>query len=523
MIVKALVKPNSYYDSLVLMRISTQVLGLQGVVDATVMMGTEQNKHSIGNASLLIPEIRDTGPNDLFFVVAAESEVEAQSALDFAEQALVMGRGPQAVPGAVRFGTLDAALRQQPGSNLAIISIPGNYVKREALKALTAGLNLLIFSDNVPMEDEIELKSVAQERGLLVMGPDCGTAIIGGAALAFANAVRPGAIGLVGAAGTGIQEVSCLIDHLGQGVSQAIGTGTHDVAEAVGGITMIQGLRRLDADPNTEVLTIVSKPPDPVVVEKVMAVVKTCRKPVVVNFLGGDPAIIAAGGGIVARTLEDTAVTAVSILSGQTEEAVREDLSVEASDLTAQAETAQASLVPTQKYVRGLFSGGTFCNEATMILADLVDAVYTNGSIKNAAQLADARQSIAHTCVDLGEDIFTVGKPHPMLEPSLRRERILQEAADPQTAVILLDIPIGYGVHPNPGGLLAQYIAEAKEVARSEGRELPVVASVCGVDADPQDRATQMNQVREVGAMVMPSNARATYLAAQIVSGRSER
>jgi FdrA protein len=519
MIVKASVKPNRYYDSLMLMRARNQVLELPGVMDAIVMMGTEQNKRTLGNPALLTDEVKAAGPDDLTLVIAAGTEPQAQAGLDFALHTLdsiVARRGRRMV---VPVHTLDAALQRQPSSNLVILSIPGHYVKREALKALNSGLNLHIFSNNVPIEDEVEIKQIARDRGVLVMGPDCGTAIIGGAAVAFANAVRRGRIGLVGASGTGLQEVSCLIDRLGQGVSHAIGTGSRDVHEKVGGIMMIEGLLRLEADPATDVIVIVSKSAVLGVAEKVMAVVQTCKKRVVVNFLDGDPEVIVQGGGIAARTLEDAAVKAVAALTGEAEEAIRNRLLVETGNMVGLAKAAQTALVEEQKYVRGLFCGGTFANEATMLLCDLVDTVYTNARGRKAVPLPDPQRSIGHTCVDLGEDIFTAGRPHPMLEPSVRHERLMTEAEDPETAAILLDVVIGYGVHPDPAGELECYIRDVKQLAKAEGRELPVIASVCGVDADPQNRANQVEKLKAAGVMVMPSNAQATRLAAQIATG----
>ena len=287
---------------------------------------------------------------------------------------------------------------------------------------------------------------------------------------------------------------------------------------------MTMGLERLDADAGTEVIVIVSKPPTLAVVQRVMETVRHCKKPVVVNFLDSD-AGLAPEHAIVARTLEDAAVKAVAALTGEDEGAVRGQLLAQAEEAVGLAKDIGAALASSQRYVRGLFAGDTFTNESTMILCDLVDEVYTNGGIKKATALPDPRRSQGHTCVDLGDDLFTVGKPHPMLEPSLRRERLLQEAADPETAVILLDVPIGYGVHPDPGGLLAQYIQEAKGISHKQGRALPVVASVCGVDADPQNRSLQVQKVKEAGAVVMSSNAQATYLAYEIAAGQrgSER
>jgi FdrA protein len=254
-------------------------------------------------------------------------------------------------------------------------------------------------------------------------------------------------------------------------------------------------------------------------VEKVLEVVEECQKPVVVNFLGGAPASKEGRRVTVARTLEDAAVEAVSLLTGDSVNEVRKVLSVSEAAGTAEVQRARAGLAPSQQYVRGLFCGGTFCSEATMVLRDLPGGVHTNGRVAGAHKLADPRWSVGHTCVDLGEDIFTVGKPHPMLEPSLRRERLLQEAGDPETAVILLDVPIGFGVHADPAGLAAGYILEAKEVAARANRSLPVIVSVCGVDADPQNRGHQIEKLVEVGAIVLSSNARAAYVAGQIAGG----
>jgi FdrA protein len=391
MVTKTLIKPNSYYDSLVLMRISTQMMQLPGVTDAALLMATEQNKLSIGNPALLSDEVQAAGPDDLFVVVLAQTEEQAQAALDFAVDTLTADRSTGIGRVVAAMHTLDSALRGRPDANLAILSVPGRYVRREALKALDAGLNLLIFSDNVPLAHEIELKRMAQERGLLVMGPDCGTAIIAGAALGFANAVRRGSIGLVGASGTGLQEVSCLIHRLEQGVSHAIGTGTHDVDAEVGGITMLEGIRRLEGDPGTRVIVIVSKPPAPSVIRSVMKVVETCQKPVVVNFLDGDAEAVAAAGGIVAHSLEDAAVKAVAASTSEKENAIRERL-------LPGARKARAGLSETQQYVRGLFSGGTFANEAAMLMRDWIGNVHTNGKVKGTSTLSDPRKSVGHTC-----------------------------------------------------------------------------------------------------------------------------
>lgn len=515
MIVQTIVKRHTYHDSLTLMRLHGELLKQTGVRDAVIMMGTDENKRRVVNPLLLTDELGDAEPNDLVLVIAAETEKQLAEAASFAAEQLASGLKRQASAMEMRVRTLDSALQVQPHSNLVVLSIPGRYVRKEALRALDAGLSLFIFSDNVPLEVELELKETAMQRGLFVMGPDCGTAIVGGAALGFANAVRRGRIGLVGASGTGLQEVSCLIHHLGQGVSHAIGTGSHDVDEQIGGITMIQGLSQLEKDPATEVIVIVSKPPARTVVERVKGVAEMAHKPVVMNFLGAD-LTHAVDGGTFTTTLEATAVRAVSILTAEPEGRVRANLLAEVGDLRAAATRVAGDLLPTQKYVRGLFSGGTFATEAAMILSELTGDIYSNCRINQAMALPDPEQSVAHTCVDLGADTFTTGRPHPMLEPRMRRERVLKEAEDPETAVLLFDVVIGYGAHMDPAGQLARYVREARALAESEGRRLPVVASVCGVPDDPQDRHIQIKTLRDTGVMVMPSNALATRVAALI-------
>jgi FdrA protein len=468
---------------------------------------------------LLDDKIRAAGPDDLFIAVLADTCQQAESAIDFATEALTVRGSTRSGSKEAPVHTLRAALKAKPSANLVMISTPGQYVRREALKALDAGLNLFIFSDNVPLEHEIELKEIAQQRGLLVMGPDCGTAIIGGVALGFANAVRRGTIGLVGASGTGLQEVSSLIHQLGHGVSHAIGTGTHDVDAEVGGITMVEGLKRLERDPLTRAIAIVSKPPAPAVLERVIRVVRDCQKPVVVTFLDSDSTVVAQAGAIAAHTLEQAAVTVVARVSGEEETSLMHRLQEPYAMDVARVEAERVGLAEVQRFVRGLFCGGTFAGEATMLLNNWLGTVHSNSRIRGATPLPDPRKSVGHTCVDLGDDIFTIGRPHPMLEPAARRDRLLSEAADPETAVVLADVVIGYGSHVDPAGVLVSQVLEARKLAEAEDRPLVIVAHVCGVDEDPQKRAKQVDTLRAAGILVAPTNVQATALAAAIATG----
>ncbi len=513
MITQGFVRENSYYDSLLLMRVNSQLLEMAGVEKAAVMMGTEQNKAILRGQNLITPKLEVAGPNDLILLVVAQSEVIAATALEKAREILV-ARPPQIeLVRAPVVRTLDAALSCQPEANLVALSIPGPYVYDEAIESLKRGLNLFIFSSNVPIHQELELKRVAQQEGLLVMGPDCGTAIIGGVGLGFANRVRRGPVGLVGASGTGIQEVSCLIHRAGCGVSHAIGTGTNDVGARIGGLTILEGLRRLKADGNTEVIVVVSKPAAPAVMDRVFRTAAG-SKPVVLCFLGAERRKLDEANLHWAYTLEGAAGLALALLPTSQQLDLGEE-----HELQSLAVYARSRLAPDQRFVRGLFSGGTLASEAALVLlAEGVDAVYTNTEVRGSSPLDDPHRSQGHTCVDLGVEELVIGIPHPMLEPARRKERIVAEATDPRTAVLLLDIVIGHGVHPDPATVLADSLVEARRLAESDGRYLPVVTSVCGVDEDPQSRSTQVAKLKAAGAIVAESNAAAARLAVSIAS-----
>jgi succinyl-CoA synthetase alpha subunit len=378
------------------------------------------------------------------------------------------------------------------------------------------GLHVLLFSDNVPLADEVALKQMAQERGLLCMGPDAGTAIINGVALGFANAVPRGSIGLVSASGTGLQGVTCGIAQAGAGVSQAIGTGSRDLTEAVGGMTMSAGLAALQADPDTGVIVLISKPPAESVADRVLRQVRASDKPTIVCFLGANLAAIERAGGLAATTLAQAAVMAAAIAQGGDQAAAMAALEARSIDLIPLAAAEQAKLATCQRALRGLFAGGTFCYEAQLILSNLPEPVLSNAPIVQANKLADPLHSTGHSCIDLGGDEFTQGRLHPMIDPSLRNRRIVQEALDPETAVILLDVVLGYGAHADPAGATAEAIREARHLAVEAGRHVAFIASVCGTEADPQRLSRQEATLRDAGVTVVPDNASAARLAGLI-------
>lgn len=510
--VQARIFQNSYRDSVELMQIAAEIESLAGIDRAGLVMATPANREVLAAAGLLSEATEAAGPNDLVVAVASRDESAATQALEVAA-ARLSGPGAEGPTQTTRTDarTIAEGMAEVVAANLALISTPGTYATAEALKALKRGLNVFLFSDNVPVEDEIELKSMARARGLLVMGPDCGTAILDGVPLGFANAVRRGTIGLVGASGTGLQEVSCLIDRYGAGVSQAIGVGGRDLDERVGGTMMLAALERLAVDPETELIVLISKPPSASVAELILAAAGAVGKPVIVNFLGGDPATIKAAGSIPAATFEAAATIASAMALGRPipvddaldQAASDHDAGSAADDDSSRAvREARAGLDPAQWRIRGLYSGGSLAGEAKLVLRTWLTA---NGANR-------------HEIVDLGDDEYTVGRPHPMIDPRLRNEHLAAAAADPSTAVILLDVVLGYGANADPAGALASAIHAARADAAPKGRRFAVVASVCGTSGDPQDLVAQEARLAEAGVILAPSNARAAALAARIVT-----
>ncbi len=520
MIVKHVIKSGTYYDSVSLMETARELTQLPGVVDAAVVMATEANKSILEGAGLLLPEVEAAGPNDLVVVVQAQEADQAEAALAAAGRHL--SRRPAGAEGGARFRprTIRGAVRGEPEANLALISVAGQYAAAEAWEALRQGLHVLLFSDNVSVEDEVALKKYAVERGLLMMGPDCGTAILNGAALGFANAVPRGPVGIVAAAGTGLQEVSSLLARLDVGISQGIGTGGRDLKQPVGGLTMLAGIEALQSDPGTRVLLLVSKPPASAVARRMLARVGESDKPAVVCFLGGDPAPVSDAGAIPARTLQEAAYLAAAEVEGYQGPAADEVIEREIADLRAQANELRARLTPGQTYLRGLFSGGTLASEALIVAGERLEPLWSNVALDPRFRLADAARSQGHAIVDLGADEFTVGRPHPMIDQELRIRRLFREADDPAVGLILLDVVLGYGTHPDPAAELGPAIRKAREHAAAARRELIVVASVTGTQGDPQNLDRQVNVLEEAGAVVPSCNAAAARLAGFLLEAR---
>ena len=522
MTVRTLIKRSEYHDSVTLMLVARELSHMPGVVDAAVVMGTEANKGLLENAGLLNAEAQAATPNDLVITVNAADEV-ASNALAEAEKLLQKKQSDTGgAPGEYRPKTLRSALKTNAGMNVAVISVAGRYAAAEAWDALHSGLHVLLFSDNVSLEDEIALKQYAVDHGLLLMGPGAGTAILNGVALGFANAIPAGPVGIVSAAGTGLQEVSTLLAKHGVGITQSIGTGGRDLKEAVGGLMMLAGLKALQEDPATQVIVLVSKPPAPAVARKMLEQAAGSHKPTIVCFLGIVRAQLMtfnnlAGGESpapniqIANTLESAALLAAQAAKPGSKPGA-----------AAQEEPAQLPAFQTQqRYLRGLFSGGTLCYEAQVIWRSLLaEPVLSNAPLEEKNQLVDSLHSQGHTAVDLGEEEFTVGRPHPMIDNDLRIRRLLQEARDPEVAVIMLDVVLGYGAHPDPAAELGPAIRQARQLAREGGRELAVVASLTGTADDPQNIQRQAQALEQAGVTLCQSNAAAARLVAKMVAGK---
>ncbi|RLC79455.1 MAG: FdrA family protein [Chloroflexi bacterium] len=504
-VTKAEIRTGAYYDSVILMQLQRSLAALPGLLDAGVVMGTAANKDILAQSDLLTPEVQSAVADDLVIVVRAQDDGAAQAALAQVDELLTRRRGT--IEQEFRPKSLESAAKMLPEAQWVLVSVPGRYAAGVARQALRLGKNVFLYSDNVSLEDEIALKQTAAAKGLLVMGPDCGTAIVNGVGLGFANRVRRGPIGIVAASGTGLQQVSVRIHQLGSGVTHALGTGGRDLSEPVGAAAARQGLDLLSRDPETRVIVLVSKPPAPQVADELLRTARSAGKPVVVDFIGYAPPARQVDNLHFAATLDQAADLAVQLA---------QDAERRMQGLDKIAELGL--FAPGQRYLRGLFSGGTLAYEALLILQDYVPTVYSNAPLKKGQSvLENSLVSVEHTIVDLGEDEFTVGRLHPMMDNDLRIRRLQQEAQDPDVAIILLDVVLGYGAHPDPAGELAPAIAEARASTEEAGRYLEVVAILVGTDEDPQGFDGQAQQLQAAGARVETSNeAAARYVGRMI-------
>ena len=472
---------NRYADSVRLMSIARAVREREGVSRCELGMGTPANLELLAGYGARV----QATPADVVIAVDA-GDGAAADALAQAEREL---SSPPHEPGTLGFGprpphvrSLAAAARELDGANVAVISVPGDYAVLEAHRALTAGMHVFLFSDHVPLEAEIELKRRGADRGLLVMGPECGTAMLGGVGLGFANVVRPGRIGIVAAAGTGAQESTCLLDAAGAGVSHIVGVGGRDLSPDVGALMFRQGMRLVAGDEQTDTLLLVSKSPTSDGVAAIAADLPDGVR-IVAAFVGWDGA---SAPFEVHPTLEAGAAAA----SGS-----------EAPDLSELEHMVDDRRgVASRRFLLGLYSGGSLAHEAITLLEPGL------GPIAGNVGHGPAEPGGGHALFDLGEAEYTQGRPHPMVDVETRLAMLEGAAEDDRVGCVLLDVVLGFAAHPDPAGALAGAVERVSE------RSL-VIAHVCGTPDDPQDSARQAITLAAAGALVAPSNAAAARLA----------
>lgn len=509
-----LIKKNSYYDSVFLMQVAKGISNEPGIEQAIALMGTENNKAVLIKMGVKEKEIDSVSSNDVvIFIMGNKSQVDL--VLNNIDQWFTR----KTTSLQTRIHTLDEALTIQPKANLAVISVPGKYAAREAQKALDKGLNVFLFSNNVSIEEEFSLKQYADQQGLLVMGPDCGTSIIAGVGIGFANSIRKGKIGVVGVTGTGLQEFTSLIHQAGLGISHAIGTGSRDLSDEIGGFSAFKALELLEGDLKTELIVLISKPLGLKTLDSLVKRLNRCPKPIVTCILG-TPQFrnkLKLKQGIVSTdTIAEAAIKAAAIIEGKSIKLP----GISVTNFLDRIEKEKRLLATEQKYLRGIFAGGTFCYQAQQLIAAGGLQIHSNVPLTGMIKLTDPTTSIANSMVDMGEDYFTQSSPHPMIDSRLSKQRIIKEAHDPEIAVILLDFILGFMSSENPAGELAPAIIEAKQIRKNDGGHLIFIASVCGTDLDIQNLKEQVKILEEIGVIVMPSSAHAALLALEVVKDR---
>jgi FdrA protein len=531
-----LIKENYYRDSLQLLKISDDIKQNDGILEAAVVMGTKTNKEILNRLGFYAPKVNHARDTDVIIAIIAQDRKSLDLVLPKVDSMLV---GTQhydtksTTTAADKFQDLDSSLRFMPDANMALISIPGEYVKDISLKLIDAGIHQQLFSDHVPIGDELEIKKYAKEKGILILGPGAGTSIINGKGIGFSNAVNIGPVGMVAAAGTGLQEVCTLLDHCHVGIRHALGVGGNDPKAEIGGIMMLESIRILDKydDDTIKVIGVVSKPPSPAVQKKIIDRVlsSSTTKKYVLCFLGGsemvDRDLTRNGRMFQVDTLASSALAIAKQMGDEQFNTALKALVIPQKDLRHMVQKDWDKLKDKQKYIRALYTGGTFAYETQLVLTGIIGEdvganagdLYSNAPISNTRLLPDPFKSQDHSIVDLGEEEFTKGRAHPMIDPTIRKIRLIEEAADPNVAVLLIDYVLGFGSHPDPIGATINQVIEAKKIAEKAGRYLSIITHVCGTAQDPQGYEQSVQRLKDTGALIMPTNALAAIASGAVV------
>lgn len=482
---QTIIKENSYQDSVVLMLLTSKLSQLPSVTRVSIMMGTPANKDIFIAGGFDTSELQSASSNDMVVMLEVTDEGQTDELMALIDEELNSQKA-ETGPVTEKINSWEKALKALPDANVALISLPGEYAVLEIERALDNQLHAFVFSDNVPLAEERRLKEKAHQKGLLVMGPDCGTGVIHGLPLAFTNKNRQGKIGVIGASGTGIQEVTTLIHRYGQGVTNAIGTGGRDLSTEVGAISMIDSIVALNADPDTEVIVVISKPPAAAIAAKVLDVLRKVTKPVVTLFLGSKPQAHEKDL-YHAYTLEEAAQLATKLMTGE--------------EVTyTPAASKDLKVTGTAKGIKGYYSGGTLAYEAAFLIADSLNLSEVSSPVGYTLKTGP------HEVIDLGDDMYTQGKPHPMIDPEIRIAKIEAALNEPETAVIIFDVVLGYGAHDDMAGALSPAITKVLAEANAQNRQLEFIAIVVGTEEDPQGMGNQIQQLEEIGVTVCENN-----------------
>ncbi|MEM3803687.1 MAG: hypothetical protein QXX17_04680 [Conexivisphaerales archaeon] len=503
----ARIKKNTYKDSMQLMQLTERAKKLKGVIDAAAVMGTENNKELLRSIGMLPAEGEEAGPDDILFVVSASGREEAEAAVSEMEKLILSGisAGPSYVE-------LEEALKMQE-VNFAVVSVPGEYAKDAVLPILERGISVHLFSDHVSVEDEVYMKNFAQSKGLLLLGPSAGTSIIGGKGIAFSNTVERGRVGIISASGTGLQEVSVLLTLFGEGLSQGFGVGGRDLSDSCMGIMTKSCIDLLEQDEKTQVICIVSKPAGKEALKSLLEYIRErTRKHYVLCLLGSDDLKLNDGRIVQAHSLHASAKLSLKALGKSS----RYGTPVE--ELIAKAAELRSKVSEKRRFLRGLFSGGTLAYEAMLILQDGLGRIYSNTPLRREDRLKNSFISFENTIVDMGEEEFTEGRLHPMIDPTVRGLRLKNEMNDSSVAVAMVDVMLGYGSYSDPAGAIAEVIEHA-----GDKNNLPaVVAHVCGTENDPQRLSTQAEKLRSHGVETFLTNAEMSFVVAQALNGNDK-